>query len=167
MLISKLYPFNLPTELSLIHYTFNQQDAIYHYLMIAIYVLLKFYLWMDYEYLGSLVSVSRSVMPDSLGPYGLQPTRLLYPWDFPGKDTGVGCHFFLQGIFPIQGSNPGLPHCRQTLYSLSHQGSHWIDNIYNFIVSTKHYKNAVHVIWEGCMDFKVQNSVVFSKCLCC
>ena len=46
---------------------------------------------------------------------------LLQPWDFPGKCTGVGCHFLLQGIFPTQGSNPGLPHCRQTLYHLSHQ----------------------------------------------
>ena len=38
--------------------------------------------------------------------------RLLRPWDFLGKSTGVGCHFLLQGIFPTQGSNPGLPHCR-------------------------------------------------------
>ena len=45
------------------------------------------------------------------------------PWDFPSKNTGVGCHFLLQGIFPTQGSNLGLPHCRQTLYHLSHQGS--------------------------------------------
>ena len=37
------------------------------------------------------------------------------PWDFPGKNTGVGCHFLLQGIFPTQGLNPGLPHCRQML----------------------------------------------------
>ena len=50
-------------------------------------------------------------------------TRLLHPWDFLGKSTGVGCHFLLQGIFPTQGSNPGLPPCRQTLYRLSHQGS--------------------------------------------
>ena len=42
---------------------------------------------------------------------------------FPGKSTGVGCHFLLQGIFPTQGSNPGLPYCRQKLYCLSHQGS--------------------------------------------
>ena len=41
----------------------------------------------------------------------------------PGKNTGVGCHALLQGIFPTQGLNPGLPHCRQPLYSLSHQGS--------------------------------------------
>ena len=36
-------------------------------------------------------------------------------WDFTGNNTGVGCHFLLQGIFPTQGSNPGLPHCRQML----------------------------------------------------
>ena len=45
----------------------------------------------------------------------LQSTRLLHPWNSPGKNTGVGCHFLLQGIFLTQGSNPGLPHCRQTL----------------------------------------------------
>ena len=49
--------------------------------------------------------------------------RLLHPWDFPGKSTGVGWHFLLQGIFSTQGSNPGLPHCRQMLHPLSHQGS--------------------------------------------
>ena len=42
---------------------------------------------------------------------------------FPGRNTGVGCHFLLQEIFPTQGLNPGLPHCRQTLCPLSHQGS--------------------------------------------
>ena len=47
-----------------------------------------------------------SVGSDSLWPYGLQsPTRLLYPWDSPGKNTGVCCHALLQGIFPIQGLN--------------------------------------------------------------
>ena len=43
--------------------------------------------------------------------------------DSPGKNTGVGCHALLQGIFPTQGSNPGLPYYRQILYRLSHQGS--------------------------------------------
>ena len=43
--------------------------------------------------------------------------------DSPDKNTGVGCHAVLQGIFPTQGSNPGLLHCRQILYHLSHQGS--------------------------------------------
>ena len=45
------------------------------------------------------------------------------PWDFPGKNAGADCHFLLQGIFSTQESNLGLPHCRQTLYHLSHQGS--------------------------------------------
>ena len=45
----------------------------------------------------------------------------LRPWDLPGKSTGVGCHFLLQRIFPTQGSNLGLQHCRQMLYLLSHQ----------------------------------------------
>ena len=43
--------------------------------------------------------------------------------DFPGKDTWVGCHALLQGIFPSQGQNPGLPHCRRILYQLSYEGS--------------------------------------------
>ena len=72
---------------------------------------------------GKSVSVSGSVVPESLRPHGLQPTRLLSPWDFPGKDTGVGCHFPLQGIFPTQGSNLGLLHCRQILYWRNYKGS--------------------------------------------
>ena len=62
-------------------------------------------------------------MSTSLQPHGLQPTRFLCPWDFPGKNTGVGCHFLLQEICPTQGLNLGLPCCRQTLYRLNHQGS--------------------------------------------
>ena len=46
-----------------------------------------------------------SVVSNSVRPHGLQPTRLLRPWGSPGKNTGVGCHFLLQGIFPAQGSN--------------------------------------------------------------
>ena len=41
-----------------------------------------------------------------------------HPWTSPGKNTGVGCHFLLQGIFPTQGSNPGLLHCGRTLPNL-------------------------------------------------
>ena len=67
---------------------------------------------------------SPSVVSNSLQPYRLWPTRLLRPWDFPGKNIGVGCHFLLQEIFPTQGSNPALLHCKQTLYCLSHQGIH-------------------------------------------
>ena len=53
----------------------------------------------------------------------LLPTRLLCPWASPGKNTGVGCHFHLQGIFPTQGLNPGVLHCRKILYHMSHWGS--------------------------------------------
>ena len=66
---------------------------------------------------------SCSVVSDSLRPHGLQPTRLLHLWDFPGKSTGVGCHCLLQEIFLTQGLNPGPPHCRQMLYHLNHQGN--------------------------------------------
>ena len=67
--------------------------------------------------------VSPSVVSDSLQRHGLWPAKLLCPWDSPGKNAGVDCHAFLQGIFPTQESNPGLSYCRQILYSLSHQGS--------------------------------------------
>ena len=45
------------------------------------------------------------------------------PWNSPGQNTGVSSHSLLQGIFPTQRSNPGLPHCRQILYQLGHKGS--------------------------------------------
>ena len=55
----------------------------------------------------------------TLQPHRLQPTRLLHPWDSPGKNTGEDCRSLLQRIFPTQGLNPGLQHCRQILYHLS------------------------------------------------
>ena len=64
---------------------------------------------------------SRSVVSNSLRPHGLYSIKLFHPRGFRGKNTGVVCHFLLQGIFTTQGSNPGLPHCRQTLYPLSHR----------------------------------------------
>ena len=69
------------------------------------------------------VCVSCSVVCDSLQPHGLQSVELLCPWNSPGKKTGVGWYFLLQGIFPTQESKPGLPHCRLILYSLSQQRS--------------------------------------------
>ena len=51
------------------------------------------------------------------------PHGLVSPWNSLGQNTGVGSLSFLQGIFPTQGSNPGLPHCRWILYQLSHKGS--------------------------------------------
>ena len=67
--------------------------------------------------------LSRSIMSASLRHHGLQPPRLLCPRNSPGKDSAVHCHALLQGIFPTQGSNPGLLHCREILYQLSYHGS--------------------------------------------
>ena len=53
----------------------------------------------------------------------LQSHGLHSPWNSPGQNTGVGSLSLLQGIFPIQGLNPDLLHCRQILYQLSHKGS--------------------------------------------
>ena len=70
-------------------------------------------------------SESHSVVSDTLRPHGLSP------WNSPGQNTGVDCLSLLQGIFPTQGSNSGLPHCRQILYQLSHKESPrilvWVD----------------------------------------
>ena len=60
-------------------------------------------------------SVTKSCLTLSL-PRGRQPTRLLCPWDVPGRNTGMGCHFLLQGIFQIQGSNLRLLLGRWILY---------------------------------------------------
>ena len=59
-----------------------------------------------------------SVVSNSLWPHGLYS-----PWNSPGQNAGVGSLSLLQGIFPTQRSNPGLPLCREILYQLSHKGS--------------------------------------------
>ena len=63
-------------------------------------------------------SESHSVLSDSLRPHGLYS-----PWNSLGQNTGVSSLSLLQGIFPTQGSNPGLLHCRWILSQLSHKGS--------------------------------------------
>ena len=63
-------------------------------------------------------------MSDSLRSHGLWCTRLLCTWDFPGKNTGVGCHFLLQGIFMTQGLGPNLLHWQVDSWPLSHQENH-------------------------------------------
>ena len=71
----------------------------------------------------------------TLKSHRLQPTRFLCPFDSPGKNTGVGCHFLLQGIFLTQGQNPGLLHCRRILYQLSHQEAQYpgMDSLFLFL----------------------------------
>ena len=68
--------------------------------------------------LAEVTSESFQVVSNSLQPHGLYS-----PWNYPGQNTGVGNCSLLQGIFPTQGSNAGLPHCRRILYQLSHKRS--------------------------------------------
>ena len=87
-------------------------------------------------------SESCSVVSDSSRPHGLYS-----PWNSPGQNTGMGSLSLLQGIFPTQGSNPGLPHCRQILYQLSHKGSpkilEWV--AYPFSRRSSHPRNQTGV----------------------
>ena len=86
----------------------------------------SFRFYLHYE---NLLLFSCKVVSDPLWPHGLWPSRLLCPWDSPGKNTGVGCHFLLQGIFQTQGLNPCLLHWQSDSLSLSHQGSPQSKNI--------------------------------------
>ena len=87
-------------------------------------------LWLQQHHSVSLDSLwyavlSHSGMSNSLQPHGLycSPPGSSVHRDSPSKNIGVGCYALLQGIFPTQGLNSGLPHCRQILYCLSYQGS--------------------------------------------
>ena len=80
-----------------------------------------------------LQCVSRSVLSDSLRPHGLHSSRFLCPWNSPGKNSGMGFHSLLQGIFLTQGSNSGVLHCRQILYCLSHQENIMHKYLYIFV----------------------------------
>ena len=87
-------------------------------------------------------SESCSVVSNGLGPHGLYS-----PWNSPGQNTGVGSLSLLQGIFPTQGSNPGLLHCRWILYQLSHKGSprilEWV--VYPFSRGSSWHRNRTEV----------------------
>ena len=89
---------------------------------------------------------SHSVMSNSLPPHRLQPIRLLCPWNFPGKNTRVGCHSLLQGIFLTQGSNLHLLrllHWQADSLPLSHLGSPW--NQYS-IVNQPYFNKKLFVL---------------------
>ena len=74
--------------------------------------------WTFLKHGGKSDSESCSVVSDALQSHGLYS-----PWNSPGQNTGVCSLSPLKGIFPTQGLNPGLPHCRQILYQPSHKGS--------------------------------------------
>ena len=97
-------------------------DVICHFfLSVNIFVQIFLHLWRGL----SLPLVAKSCAT-LLRSCGLEPARILCPWDFPGKDSGVGCHFLLQGIFLTQQSNPRLLrllHWQADSLPLSHLGS--------------------------------------------
>ena len=90
---------------------------------------------------------------------------------FPGNSTGVGCHFLLQGIFPTQGSNPGLPHCRQTVYRLSHQGRYVCISVCIFVciclsVHCIHICMCAYLVWRHIRVYLCVCLFVCSICIC-
>ena len=96
-------------------------------------------------------SESLSVVSDSLRPHGLHS-----PWDSLGQNPGVGSLSLLQGIFPTQGLNPGLPYCRRILYQLSHKGSAPVNSLsFSFLICEtvmKYLIGQVTVSSETCQD---------------
>ena len=102
------------------HPAISSSDAIFSTIYLAIFLLVNIHVvfW--------LVAVQSLSHVWLLQVHGLLPVRFLCPWVFSGKNAEVGCHFFLQGIFPTQGSNPRLLHCRQILYHWATREAHFL-----------------------------------------
>ena len=106
-------------------------------------------------------SVSHLVVSHSLRLMDYQPTRLLRPWR-QGNSTGVDCHALLQGIFLTQGLNPGLLHCRQILYYLSHKGSPASLQISIINKNVRDSKNSCFMFQRGCqISWEKHSSCIF------
>ena len=74
------------------------------------FIVSKHFALVSYCFSENVCMMSSLVVPDSVPPYGLQPIQLFCAWDSPGKNTGVGCHALLQGIFPTHGMTLHLLH---------------------------------------------------------
>ena len=81
------------------------------------------FVWMSQVNIIKMLCLVAQLCPTLCNPMDCSLPGSLVHAESPGKNTGVGCHAVLQGIFPTQVLNLGLPHCRQILYHLSHQGS--------------------------------------------
>ena len=120
-----------------------------------------------------LLNCFNLTLSNSVWCYGLQPARLLCPWNSPGKSTRLRCHTLLQRIFPTQGLNPGLLPCRQIFLPLSHQGSPFIHDMY-LITDMRNLKWLIFQMWYFCVCFNPisplsylnpQDATVFSQML--
>ena len=113
--------------------------------------------------------LSHSVMSDSL-QHGVavhgdcSPPDCSVHWDSPGKNTGMGCNALLQGIFPTQGLHPGLQHCRQILYRLSHQGR--LNNLahYHWKLNTIFIYLFIYLFIWSCCVFGVADGIFSLRC---
>ena len=92
----------------------HEKGISFFFLLRKVFLYLYPYLYLCYAVL------SCSIMSDSLRPHEPYPPGSSVDGDSPGKNTGVGCHALLQGIFPTQGLNLGLLHYKRILYQLSH-----------------------------------------------
>ena len=99
-----------------------------------------------------------SVISDSLGPHGWYS-----PWNSPGQNTGVGSLSLLQGIFPIQGLNPGLLHCRWILHQLSHKGSPRILERVAYLFSSRSSDPGIELGSPACRQILYQLSYQGTK----
>ena len=110
------------------------------------------------------LQVSRSVVSDSCDPMYCSPPGSSVHRDSPGKNTGVRWHALFQGIFPTQGLNPGLLHCRWTLYHLSHQGSPLSYYGQNTNIRAPFLQSRIPMSWENVILTRsvLSNTVVSS-----
>ena len=108
--------FSVVLELPFFRYWASWTGSLSFHLLLCIFL--------TFSILSGLLFNNRGLhqLSDSLQPHGLYPGRLLCPWNSPGKNTGIVCHFLVQRIFWTQGLNPHLLHWQADSLPLSHQG---------------------------------------------
>ena len=114
---------------------------------------LKLVFWKSFQCIYANTSKYKWSESRSVASLFATPWTIYSPWDSPGQTTGVNSLSLLQGIFPTQGSNPGLRHCRQILYQLSHQGSPWVQ--YTFFITLLREKAWNSIFWPTPWFFKI------------
>ena len=112
---------------------------------------------------GLIVIVESLSRSNSLRPHGLQPARLLCPWDSPGKNAGVGCHLLLQGIFPVEGLNLRLwhhLHWQADSLPMSHQGSLDVLSKQSNLNVLCYSRQSVDFLYHGEIVFMIKELII-------
>ena len=137
-----IYDYHTHKKIEEIVYWLNcSYQWIYHLLILSLVQFksvncIVFHVSLNYHW-KERESISHSVLSNSLQPHGL--ASLLCTWNSSGKNTGVGGHSLLHGIFPTQGLNPGIPLHRQILYCLNH-----------LVLSNKTFWNNANTLYPHC-----------------